>query len=78
MRDLPDPGRKAIAGAEIVRPAPRAGTIDIDPSHSLKHSVDRIIRAALDLEAGSAGRAAHRLGLSARTVQRYVARGGDR
>jgi len=39
----------------------------------LEEIVQRVLRAALDLERGNRAREARRLGISLRTVQRYLA-----
>jgi DNA-binding NtrC family response regulator len=75
VRDLPEPLQ-----AEPERAAPRrakATSLTVDLDQHLDRIVDRVIRAALSLEGGNRVRAAERLGVSVRTIQRHVAREGD-
>ena len=52
---------------------PRTVTVALD--EPLDRIIERVIEAALKLEAGNRSRAAERLGVSVRTVQRHLARG---
>ena len=52
-----------------------SSTLELDLNDGLEVLVRRIVEAALDSEGGSAIKAAARLQISARTVQRYVASG---
>jgi DNA-binding NtrC family response regulator len=82
-RDLPPLMRRASVAAaatadgagEAGAPGSRSLTLDLD--QPLDRIVDRIIDAALALEGGNRSRAAERLGVSVRTIQRYLARGGS-
>ena len=79
VRDLPAALRRAAAASPP--PAeprePRAsGTLSVDLDLPLERIVGQVIDAALALEQGNRSRAAERLGISLRTIQRYVARGG--
>jgi transcriptional regulator with PAS, ATPase and Fis domain len=69
VRDLPAPLRGPAAPA----PASRSLTLTLD--EDLGTLVDRIVAAALALERGDKARAAARLGISLRTIQRHVANG---
>jgi DNA-binding NtrC family response regulator len=75
LRDLPEPlqavpGEHAAAAGE----APTESlTVDLD--QPLETILERVIQAAIDLEGGNRARTAERLGVSVRTIQRYVARG---
>ena len=69
-RDLPRAVQSAVAGAE--REAPQ--TVEVRLDQPLDESIDSILAAALELEGGNRSRAAHRLGVSLRTMQRFAAR----
>jgi len=45
---------------------------------SLHETIDQVLRAVLEAEGGNRTRAAERLGISLRTVQRHLARPSDR
>ncbi len=68
--DLPPALRLAESRAENLPSAPR--TLEIDLDEPLEASVDRIIQAAVALERGNRSRAADRLGIGLRTVQRKL------
>jgi DNA-binding NtrC family response regulator len=72
VRDLPGPLRQA---GEACAPAAEAAVI-VSLDDPLERSIQRILDGALALEGGNRSRAAQRLGVSLRTVQRYVARSG--
>jgi DNA-binding NtrC family response regulator len=73
LRDLPSALQSAV-------PAPNNATdelphtVAIRLDRPLDESIDTILRAALALEEGNRSRAARRLGVSLRTMQRYAAR----
>jgi DNA-binding NtrC family response regulator len=77
VADLP-PRVQAVAvrrgaRAEANRPSsPQSVEVRLD--RPLDESIDRIIQAAIELEAGSQTRAAARLGIGLRTVQRHMGR----
>jgi DNA-binding NtrC family response regulator len=75
LRDLPLPLRpdpeRAVGSSEAA-----VGALSVDLADSLERNVERIVEATLALEHGNRSRAAKRLGVSVRTVQRYLARGG--
>jgi transcriptional regulator with AAA-type ATPase domain len=72
VRDLPDAVRSALP-----RPAEHvpATTLTVSLDEPLGEVIDRVVEAALALEHGNRSRAAERLGVSVRTVQRHLARG---
>jgi DNA-binding NtrC family response regulator len=75
-RDLPEPLRESARGRDGVTPAaPPGDVLEISLNRPLDETVERILAAALALEEGNRSRAARRLGLSVRTMQRYVAKG---
>ena len=67
-RDLPD--RVLQVTRSRAPSAPQAIQIQLD--RPLKESILAIVRGALDAEAGNRTRAAERLGISVRTIQRYL------
>jgi DNA-binding NtrC family response regulator len=72
--DLPEalrlgPERTAASGAGPL------GSLTVDLADSLERNIEKIVEATLALERGNRSHAAERLGISVRTVQRYVARG---
>jgi DNA-binding NtrC family response regulator len=78
LRDLPD-GIAPLAASS--KPAAANGTtkkgselLEVRLDQPLEETIDRVLRAALALEHGNRSRAARRLGLSLRTMQRYAAR----
>jgi DNA-binding NtrC family response regulator len=74
VRDLPEslqaPG--AQAASEMVAPN-QSMTLELD--QPLDDILERIMVAVLELEGGNRVRAARRLGVSVRTIQRHIARG---
>jgi DNA-binding NtrC family response regulator len=77
VRDLPEPIRQA---APESRPSPEEvapdETLTVRLDETLDRIVDRVIRCALSLESGNRARAAERLQVSVRTIQRHIAREG--
>ena len=76
LADLP-PRIQTIAARPAVRDAARRSgqpVIEVRLDRSLREAVDQIIHAAIELEDGSQARAAARLGIGLRTVQRHLAR----
>ncbi|MGH7329755.1 MAG: sigma 54-interacting transcriptional regulator, partial [Polyangiaceae bacterium] len=72
LRDLPEVMlRSTPTRTEAVVPSILSVSLD----QSLEHNIEKIVEAALALERGNRSRAAQRLGVSVRTVQRYLARG---
>jgi DNA-binding NtrC family response regulator len=74
LRDLPEglqqSGARGAEGGADALPS-----LSIDLEETLEHSVEKILEATLALEKGNRSRAAERLGVSVRTIQRYLARG---
>jgi len=72
LADLPP----ALRAASTARPSPSgasdAPTVDVRLDRPLDEAIDRIIEAALALENGNRSRAAERLGIGVRTIQRRV------
>ena len=77
VQDLPsslrDEAAKHAPAPRELEPADGALVVQLD--RSLDDIVDTVVRAALELEGGNRSRAARRLGVSLRTMQRFVARG---
>ena len=77
LRDLPKPIQRAGEGAsqtEKASPGPKGRrTVEVSLDDTLEVSVGKILLAALHLERGNRSRAASRLGVSLRTVQRHLA-----
>jgi len=71
--DLPPALRLQAAGAGVEERNPNA-SLDIDLDQGLDEIVQRVLHRVLDLEGGNRSRAARRLGISLRTVQRHLAR----
>ncbi|HVJ21815.1 MAG TPA: sigma-54 dependent transcriptional regulator [Polyangiaceae bacterium] len=69
-RDLPI----AIQATAEGGPAPDAGGIHVPLDRPLEENIDRIIEATLTLEGGNRSRAARRLGIGLRTLQRRLAK----
>jgi DNA-binding NtrC family response regulator len=76
VRDLPESVRRSLPS---VPPPPSSGGEDevlaVRLDQPLDETIERILGAALALEGGNRSRAARRLGISLRTMQRYAARG---
>ena len=74
VQDLPRALQEHAAPAPAVS-TKGSETLVVRLDRPLDESVDAILQAALDLEDGNRSRAANRLGVSLRTVQRFAARG---
>jgi DNA-binding NtrC family response regulator len=74
LRDLPEAIQQSQARGTDGR-ADALSSVSIDLADSLERSIEKIIEATLALEHGNRSRAAERLGVSVRTIQRYLARG---
>jgi DNA-binding NtrC family response regulator len=55
-----------------------ADIIEVRLDRPLDETIERVLRAALDAEGGNRSRAARRLSVSLRTMQRYAARSARR
>src|SRR5205085_1457055 len=76
MSDLPvviQQAAPAGVGPRSERGA-RTETLEVRLDQPLEETIERILRAALDAEAGNRSRAARRLAISLRTMQRHAAR----
>ena len=77
LQDLPLPLRQIPASDEFPRVAEASSEkIEISLDQKLSEILQQVMEAALDLEGGNRSRAARRLGISLRTVQRHLARIG--
>lgn len=75
VQDLPDAVRRqAPRPAESSRVAAPPDKVEVRLDRPLDESIDAILQAALELESGNRSRAARRLGVSLRTMQRFAAR----
>ncbi|WP_437476984.1 sigma-54 dependent transcriptional regulator [Sorangium sp. So ce1014] len=78
VRDLPRPLRELAPAFEAPSASGSGGArvLEISLDATLDESIRKILDAALALESGNRSRAAKRLGISLRTVQRYLAASG--
>jgi DNA-binding NtrC family response regulator len=73
-QDLPAALRSKANGADPAAcPGLAPANLEVPLDQPLRRSVEQIIHAALALEDGNQSRAARRLGISSRTIQRYLA-----
>jgi DNA-binding NtrC family response regulator len=75
VRDLPAPIQAVAAVAAGKAPERTTAKLTIDLDQPLERIVDKVIEATLEMEGGNRVRAAERLGVSVRTIQRFIARG---
>jgi DNA-binding NtrC family response regulator len=76
LRDLPESLRHAFPDQPQRVPAGNGNDVlEIRLNQPLDRTIEQILDAALALEGGNRSRAARRLGVSLRTMQRYAARG---
>jgi DNA-binding NtrC family response regulator len=73
-QDLPKALRRAAPAASADPGVARSATVEVPLDQHLDESIAQILRAALASEGGNRSRAAQRLGISLRTVQRHLAR----
>jgi transcriptional regulator with PAS, ATPase and Fis domain len=73
--DLPAPIASQPLGADDPAEAKAASTLVLELDDGLESLTRQIVEAALDREGGNKARAAARLRISTRTIQRYVAAG---
>jgi transcriptional regulator with PAS, ATPase and Fis domain len=76
VRDLPEGVKQAASLPAGSMEPPAGGKLTIDLDQPLDRIIERVIDAVLASEQGNRTRAAERLGISIRTIQRYIARGG--
>jgi DNA-binding NtrC family response regulator len=72
IHDLPDAMRAFHRGGEAIAGGNIADEITISLGESLDAMIDRILDAVLAREGGNRTRAAQRLGISVRTIQRHL------
>jgi transcriptional regulator with PAS, ATPase and Fis domain len=75
VRDLPESVQRASADPSGSDGLSASGQLTVDLDQPLDRIVGRVIDSVLALEQGNRTRAAERLGVSIRTIQRHVARG---
>jgi transcriptional regulator with PAS, ATPase and Fis domain len=76
VRDLPEVFHQGATSSSVQEHRGAASAaLTIDLNESLKAIVERVIEARLAAEQGNPARAAERLGVSVRTIQRHLARG---
>jgi DNA-binding NtrC family response regulator len=75
LRDLPDALQQAVQPTTPPVSQAAADTMTISLDEPLRVIIERVLDAAIDLEAGNRSRAARRLGISLRTMQRHSAHG---
>jgi DNA-binding NtrC family response regulator len=75
LRDLPTSVQRAAPTPVGTIELPAGGQLKVDLDQPLDRIVEHVIDAVLALEQGNRSRAAERLGVSIRTIQRHVARG---
>jgi DNA-binding NtrC family response regulator len=81
VRDLPEKIRRAVGRPEgtpvaVAKPA-RRQVMEVRLDAPLAETIESILAAALALEGGNRSRAARRLSVGLRTMQRHAARGGQ-
>jgi DNA-binding NtrC family response regulator len=75
VQDLPLPLRQHLPAAPHQRDHQASSNkLEVDLEHTLDEILGQVMEAALAIEGGNRSRAARRLGISLRTVQRHVAR----
>ena len=75
VADLPDPIRAQVPLGRPVAPTGGDGQMALELDDGLEALIGQIIEAALEAEGGNKARAAARLKVSLRTIQRHVASG---
>jgi DNA-binding NtrC family response regulator len=75
VTDLPDPIRAQLPRNPAQSSQGRDGEIALDLDDGLESMISQIVEAALEVESGNKARAAARLKVSLRTIQRHVASG---
>ena len=80
LGDLPAVIQQAAPPSVATRaePSARDNLLEVRLDQPLEKSIERILRAALDAEGGNRSRAARKLSISLRTMQRHATRFGER
>jgi DNA-binding NtrC family response regulator len=74
VQDLPLPLRQHLPAARHQRERPVSGEkLEVELDQTLDEILSEVMAAVLDIEGGNRSRAARRLGISLRTVQRHLA-----
>jgi DNA-binding NtrC family response regulator len=73
-RDLPEAVRQALPNAAPQTSSLNGDVLEVHLNRPLDETIERILDAALMVEKGNRSRAARRLGVSLRTMQRHAAR----
>jgi DNA-binding NtrC family response regulator len=76
VADLPEALRTATSAPAVSSRSAVSETLEVRLDRPLDETIDAILTAALELENGNRSRAARRLGVSLRTIQRFAARAG--
>jgi DNA-binding NtrC family response regulator len=74
VRDLPRAVQVALPKGTPANGAAKPDVVEVRLDQPLDHSIERILQAALEAEGGNRSRAARRVSVSLRTMQRYAAR----
>jgi DNA-binding NtrC family response regulator len=74
VRDLPASVQRAAPDTGRPAELPAGAQLTVDLDQPLDRIVGRVIDSVLTLEQGNRTRAAERLGVSIRTIQRHIAR----
>jgi transcriptional regulator with PAS, ATPase and Fis domain len=75
VRDLPEIVQTATPDLPSAEASPAGGALSIELNQPLTRIIEHVIEATLELERGNRSKAAERLGVSVRTIQRHLARG---
>jgi transcriptional regulator with PAS, ATPase and Fis domain len=77
VRDLPASVQQAVPKPGGTIAVPASGHLTVDLDQPLDRIVEHVIDSVLALEQGNRSRAAERLGVSIRTIQRHIASGSS-
>jgi len=71
--------REGSSGEPVLSAPTSTGTsVEVPLDQPLRRSIEQIIEATLELERGNQSRAARRLGISSRTIQRHLSAAAPR